>query len=85
MQTFQRHEVPEEVQELRIRNHKLGIVDLLVQTKFAVSKSEARRVVEQGGIKVDGKVVDDSSAVITLTKQGVLVQKGKRHFVRVSL
>ncbi|KKU73068.1 MAG: Tyrosine-tRNA ligase [Parcubacteria group bacterium GW2011_GWA2_47_26] len=85
VQTFQRHEVPEEVQELRIRNHKLGIVDLLVQTKFAVSKSEARRVVEQGGIKVDGKVVDDSSAVITLTKQGVLVQKGKRHFVRVSL
>lgn len=83
VRTFQKHEAPEKIEEVRIMNHELGIVDLLVEAKLAGSKSEARRVVEQGGVKVDGKVVNDPNAEIKLSKQGVLVQKGKRHFVKV--
>lgn len=83
VRTFQKHETPDKIEELRIMNHELGIVDLLVKAKLSNSKSEARRVVEQGGVKVDGKVVDDPTATIALTKQGVLVQKGKRHFIRI--
>ncbi|MBI4281230.1 tyrosine--tRNA ligase [Candidatus Uhrbacteria bacterium] len=84
VQTFQKHEMPEDIVELRIKNYELGIVDLLVTAKLVASKGEARRVIEQGGVKVDGKVVDDVNAVIQLSKKGVLIQKGKRHFVRVS-
>ena len=84
VQTFQKKETPDEVVSCKLSVHSLSITDLLVQTKLAASKSEARRVIEQGGVKVDGKVVDDVQAIIKLFKKGVLIQKGKRHFVRVS-
>ena len=83
VKTFQKKEVPEKVRELRIMNHELGIVDLLVKAKLAGSKGEARRVVEQGGVRVEGKTIKDANTTVTLTKKGVLIQKGKRYFVRV--
>ncbi|MDO8582066.1 MAG: tyrosine--tRNA ligase [bacterium] len=84
VQTFQKHETPDDIKELRIKNHELGITDLLVKTGLATSKGEARRLIEQGGVKVDGKVVEDAQAIIKPSKKGILVQKGKRYFVRVS-
>lgn len=83
VKTFQKHETPSEISEIRIKDQALNIVDLLVKAKLAASKSEARRVIEQSGVQVDGKVVKDPNAEIKLSKDGVLVQKGKRHFVRV--
>lgn len=83
--TFQKHETPEEVESLKLKVKSIGIGDLLVQAKLAASKGEARRVIEQKGVKVDGKVIDDAQAIIKLSKKGVLIQKGKRHFVRVVL
>ncbi len=83
MSTCQKKETPENIDELRINNKELSIVDLLVQTKLATSNGEARRVIEQGGVKVDGKVIEDVNAVIKIPKKGLLVQKGKRYFVRV--
>ncbi|MBI2552078.1 tyrosine--tRNA ligase [Candidatus Uhrbacteria bacterium] len=83
VRTFQKHEIPSEISEIRIKDQVLNIVELLVKAKLAESKGDARRVVEQGGVQVDGKVVKDPNAEIKLGKQGVLLQKGKRHFVRV--
>ncbi|OGL65760.1 tyrosine--tRNA ligase [Candidatus Uhrbacteria bacterium RIFCSPLOWO2_01_FULL_47_24] len=83
VRTFQKHETPERVMSYELRVMSIGIVDLLVKTKLSESKSEARRVVEQGGVQIDGKVIKDPLTTITLTKKGVLIQKGKRHFVRV--
>jgi tyrosyl-tRNA synthetase len=80
---FQKKEVPEEVAEYRMQNAKCGIIDLLVQCKLAESKSEAKRLVEQGGVKVGDKVIDDINAIVEIPAEGVLIQKGKRHFVRV--
>lgn len=79
---FQKHEAPEQVPECKVKSVKCKIADLLVETKLAASKSEARRLVEQKGVKVDERVVEDPDAVIEISKKGVLIQKGKRHFVR---
>ena len=79
---FQKHEAPTDVVEMRMKNN-LPLVDLLVAAKLAASKSEARRLVEQKGVKLDGAVATDPSAPVRLPKDGVLLQKGKRHFVRV--
>lgn len=84
VRTFQKHETPDHVSHITYHVSQMSIVELLVKTKLAASKSEARRVVEQGGVKVDGKVIDNPDATIKLTKQGVLLQRGKRHFVRVT-
>jgi tyrosyl-tRNA synthetase len=51
-----------------------------VAAGFAASKGEARRLVEQGGVKVDGETTGDINAVVAV---GALIQKGPRHFARV--
>ncbi|MBI4262640.1 tyrosine--tRNA ligase [Candidatus Uhrbacteria bacterium] len=81
--TFQKHETPAEIPNIQLPISNIPLSDLLVKVKFAASKGEAKRVVEQGGVKVDGKVIEDINAVVKISKKGVLVQKGKRYFVRV--
>ncbi len=63
---------------------KRNIVDVLIETKLATSKSEARRLIKQGGVKVDTKVVKDENFKIgSIDKDGVVIQKGKRHFAKI--
>lgn len=81
--TFRRKEAPTEMPEARVGKSKLSLLELLVEVKLASSKGEARRVIGQGGVKVDGAVAKNPEAVIMIPKDGVVLQKGKRHFVRV--
>ncbi len=60
-----------------------NILDILVDTEFAPSKSEARRLVEQGGISVDGAKVTDPKS--TIDENEVVIQKGKKVFKKVIL
>jgi len=63
---------------------KRNIIDVLVETKLAPSKSEARRLIKQGGVRVDTKVVKDENFKIDrIDKDGVVIQKGKRHFAKI--
>lgn len=78
VKTFQKKEVPDEIAEKKVTSSVLA--DILVEVGFAASKTEARRTVEQGGVKVDGQVVADALAKIS---SGALIQKGKRFFVRI--
>ncbi len=55
----------------------------LVATAFDISNSEARRVIVEGGIKLDGVVVREPTKEITPTAEGIVMQKGKLHFVRI--
>ena len=58
------------------------IVDLLVLTQLCSSKSEARRLVEQGGVSVDNEKVANPSQVIEIKEQ-VIIKKGKKTFLKV--
>lgn len=80
---FTAKEMPDEIPELKLGKPEIGIVDLLVETKLASSKGEARRLIEQGGVKVDGEKVADMSKILNIPSKGILLQVGKRHFVRV--
>lgn len=84
-QMFKEHEIPEEIPIYKISNSKFQIpfIDVLVDSGLAKSKSDARRLIEGGGVKLDGVVVDKVDHMVQPTKQGILIQKGKRHFVRV--
>jgi len=83
VKTVQKKEAPEEVREQRLEIREWKLTDLLVEIKLAESKGEARRLIEQGGIKVDGAAVNDINKIIEITANGVLVQRGKRGFVKV--
>lgn len=81
-QKFVKREIPDEMPEVKLTYLTQPLVDVLVETKLATSKSEARRLLEQGGVKVDGAVIGDREAVIDPVK-GMVIQVGKRKFVKV--
>ena len=62
---------------------KISILSLLVETKLAPSKAEAKRLVEQGGVKINKKVVKDWKKEISL-KSGMILQVGKRRFIKLA-
>jgi tyrosyl-tRNA synthetase len=78
---FQERELPQDMPEFALAG-PTDIVNLLVQAKLAPSKSEARRLVEQNGVKLDGQTVESIEAVVEASAPRVL-QVGKRKFVRL--
>ncbi|MGH9820167.1 MAG: S4 domain-containing protein, partial [Pyrinomonadaceae bacterium] len=58
--------------------------DLLAATGLAASKGEARRLIEQGGVKVNGERSSSANSDILIDGDGVLLQVGKRKFLRIS-
>jgi len=86
VKTVQNKEVPDEIEERKISEAKMNIIDLLIFLELATSKSEARRLTEQGGIKIGTAenlvAVTDVKAEIDLTA-GLIVQRGKRQFVKI--
>jgi len=79
---FVKKEIPDEIEEVLIAAQIYKLVDLLVQTNLAASKGEAKRLIEQGGVKVDGEKISNVSAEIEL-KDEILLQIGKRKFLRI--
>ncbi|MBU0648894.1 tyrosine--tRNA ligase [Patescibacteria group bacterium] len=80
---FQEKAAPSKVKVYKVADKKINIVDLLIKTKLASSKSDARRLIEQGGVKADGHVLEGWDVDIIPTKKGAVVQKGKRHFIKI--
>ncbi|MEK7473436.1 MAG: tyrosine--tRNA ligase [Patescibacteria group bacterium] len=75
----QKHATPDEVPELKMKD-RMSLVDALVASGLCSSKSDARRQIEQGGVKVDDEMVKDPN---TNVRKGFVIQKGKRHFVKL--
>ena len=74
---FSNKEKPSDIEEVMV--HSTYIVDALVETKLAVSKSEAKRLIAQKGVKIDDRVATEES----LLKSGNILQVGKRKFIRI--
>ncbi len=81
---FIRKDIPDDVAEFRYRviNGGVSILQLLSDTKLVASKGEARRLVEQGGVSIDGVKIADINARIQLA-QPVVVKVGPRRFLRI--
>jgi len=58
------------------------LADLMTSLGLAASKGEARRLIEQGGVKLNGDRVSDAKAEIQIDGE-VLIQVGKRKFLKV--
>ena len=81
---FVKKGVPDEIPDVTLSGTEssVPILRILTEARLAASNSEARRLVEQGGVSVNGKTIHDYKAVIE-TRNGVLLQVGKRKFARV--
>jgi len=78
-QLFQKKERPDEIPEHKISG-PMSIVDALVDSGLAKSKSEVRRLIDGKGVKVDDVVVQSYEQEVS---PGAFIQKGKRHFVQL--
>jgi tyrosyl-tRNA synthetase len=75
--------VPQDIPEVALRGAPLAIGSLLKQANLAPSSSEALRLVEQGGVRVDGTAIADKG--LKLPAGAYVVQVGKRKFARITL
>ncbi|SER00781.1 tyrosine--tRNA ligase [Giesbergeria anulus] len=75
--------VPDEIPEVSLSGAPLGIGALLKQANLAPSTSEANRLIDGGGVRVDGSVVSDRG--LKVAAGTYVVQVGKRKFARVAL
>ena len=75
---FRKRELPEEIDELAAENPE-DLVSTIVQAGFAKSRGDARRLIDQGGIRINGDKANADSKL----KDGDVLQAGKRNFVRI--
>ncbi|HRI03497.1 MAG TPA: tyrosine--tRNA ligase [Pyrinomonadaceae bacterium] len=80
---FVQKEVPDEIDEKQIAGGTYNLAQILADTGLAASKGEARRLIEQGGVKVNGEKATAANADIAIGTDGVLFQVGKRKFLKV--
>lgn len=79
---FVKKEIPDEIEETASAAGSYHLADLLVQLNLAASKKEARRLIEQGGVRLGGEKVSNVNAEIVLIDE-ILLQVGKRKFLKV--
>ncbi|OAS86859.1 tyrosine--tRNA ligase [Metabacillus litoralis] len=82
---FQKGSIPKEIPVIEWQGEmKISIIELLVSLQMFSSKSEARRMIENRGIKINGNTVEDTKLQITII-DCLIVQVGKRKFVKIKL
>jgi len=79
---FKKKELPTDIPKIKIKRAKFNILDLLVRAKLVSSKSEAKRLILQGGVKIDGEKQKDWKKNVEI-KKGRIIQVGKRKFVKI--
>ncbi len=80
---FVQKEDPDEIEEKTLASGTYKLADLLTDTDLAASKGEARRLIEQGGVKVNSEKATAANTEISIDSKGVLLQVGKRKFLKV--
>jgi len=81
--TVTNKELPEEMDEICIEEDKISLVDLLLKTQLVDSKSNARRLIEQNAIKINGEVCNLDFEVKLVSDKDLILQKGKRYFMKI--
>ena len=81
---FRSKQAPEEIEERKLKSGPWKLPRLLVESGLVASMAEARRLIEQGGVSVDGEKNSSTNSEVTIeVNQPRLIQLGKRRFLRV--
>lgn len=75
--------IPDDIAEIAVTGAPLGLAQLLKQTGLCASASEAMRMIDQGGVRIDGTVISDKA--LKAEAGTFVLQVGKRKFARVTL
>lgn len=84
LRIFRQRKKPSKIKIIELESQIWNILDLLLKLKFASSKSEARRLCQQGGVKIDDKTIKDWKKKIEV-KNKTVIQVGKRKFAKIKI
>lgn len=83
IEVFSNKGVPKDIPTVTIASHGVTLVELLIEADLVTSKSEARRLIEQGGVKINEIKKTNPTETIAV-EDGMIVQVGPRRFVRIA-
>ena len=83
LSVFSKKNLPKDILTKALSSKSYELTDLLCETSMASSKSDARRLAEQGGVRINGEKVTNANTKIKLGKETLLLQVGKQKFLRV--
>ncbi|MGK9475864.1 tyrosine--tRNA ligase [Melioribacter sp. OK-6-Me] len=87
-QIFVKKGLPDEIPDLKLEKNYtekgIDILDLILKAGFAPTRSEARRLVIQGGVSIDGEKIVDPKLIIN-PKEGSILKVGKRNFAKITI
>ena len=79
---FSQGNIPDKMPEISLRHGSWGILDLLVASGLAPSKSEARRLLDHGAVEIEGSTLKGTHKEVSIEK-GTIIRVGKRRFIRI--
>lgn len=82
IRVFSQKELPTDIPEFKLPNKKMTILDIIEQAQLAKSRGEIKRLVEQGGVTIDGNVIESWDKEIDFNG-GEVLQAGKRKFLKI--
>ncbi len=72
--------IPDSIKEVKVEKDAPTIIDCLLASNFANSSSEARRLIKQSGVKINGAICTDYNKVVSI---GSVISKGKNNFTKI--
>jgi tyrosyl-tRNA synthetase len=81
--TFSKKETPENIPKIKVEKDEIKLTEFLVLAKTADSISDARRKIEQGGVEIDGKKVEDWKMVLDKKYDNSTLKVGKINFIKI--
>ncbi len=80
---FEEGKNPGDMPEIKVDEKSMGALDLVYSTGLIKSKSQAKRLIDQGAVSLDGKKINDWKEEIKI-KKGTVIQIGKRRFAKIN-
>jgi tyrosyl-tRNA synthetase len=84
IEQFQKGGMPEDIEEVKVSSKTMMLADLLVESGLCSSKSDARRMIEQGAVRLRDEVMKNVDAKVQI-ESGDILQKGKRGYRKLMI
>jgi len=81
---FSKKEVPDDLPEFEVNDAEIGLAQLIVKVGFAPSNNEARRLIKQGAVKLDGTTVNDTDHNVQKQPAPLILQAGRRRIGQIN-
>ena len=83
-QVFIHKQAPDNIELFELEEQSVSLIDILVTIGAAVSKSEARRMIQQKSVLVDERKIEEIAECIELSIEPKIIRAGKRRFFKVA-